>query len=405
MDRESMNYLDGKILGRPSVLRNTGVAVLLVAAALSLTFPLRAIPPASDYFLFYAAVAASAWIGGKWSGWLAVGLSTLAIYYLFLPPPYTWRLDPQGVPLFIECAAFSIAASWLSSWRRRAEMDLKDARDELQTRVEERTRELRRTNEQLMAEIAERKRAEDAYRNAQAELARASRMSTMSAMAASISHEVNQPLAAVVMNADACVMWLRSQPPNVQLALEAADCIAREGTRASEVIRRVRAIFTKAPPQREKIQLNDLVNDVVALMNVEATRNDVVVRTELASGLPCVVGDRVQLQQVMVNLVLNGIEAMSGVTGRPRLLVIRSESQAPDAVLIAVRDAGTGIDPVDEKRIFDTFFTSKPNGMGMGLSISRSIVEVHGGRLWASVNADYGSTLQFSIPIEHDAVS
>jgi len=168
-----MKDLQGKLLKRPSPLRSVGVAVLLVAVALALTFPLRRIPPASDYFLFYAAVAASAWVGGKWSGWLAVGLSTLAIYYIFLPPPYTWRLDPEGVPLFIECAAFSIAASWISSWRRRAEMDL-------QTRIEERTRELQRTNERLKAEMAERKRAEDAYHSAQAHRAHSRRSSQIS---------------------------------------------------------------------------------------------------------------------------------------------------------------------------------------------------------------------------------
>lgn len=390
-----MKNLQGKLLERPPLLRSVGVAVLLVSVALGLTFPLRAIPPASDYFLFYAAVATSAWVGGKWSGWLAVGLSTLAIYYIFLPPPYTWRLDPEGVPLFIECAAFSIAASWISSWRRRAEIDL-------QTRIEERTRELQRTNERLKAEMAERKRAEDAYHSAQADLARATRMSAMSTLAASISHEVNQPLAAVATNADACVMWLRNQPPNVPEALAAADCTAREATRASEVIRHIRAMFTKAPPERERVQLNELVGEVVALMQVEALRNDVVMRTELAPELPLVTGDRVQLQQVMVNLVLNGIEAMTGVTDRPRLLVVRSENHEPDGVLIAVRDSGTGIDPMDEKRMFDTFYTSKPNGMGMGLSISRSIVEVHGGRLWASVNDDRGATLQFTLPIDRD---
>jgi C4-dicarboxylate-specific signal transduction histidine kinase len=400
-----MTHLDSEFSGRPAFLRSCGMAVVLVAAALALTFPLRAIPPASDYFLFYAAVAASAWLGGKWVGWLAVGLSTLAIYYLFLPPPFTWRLDPQGVPLFIECATFAIAASWLSSRRRQAEVQLKQARDELQSRVEERTAELQLMNKRLLAEMAHRKRAEDAYHSAQADLARATRMSTMSALAASIAHEVNQPLAAAVTNADACVMWLRSAPPNVPQALEAAACAAREGTRASDVIRHIRAIFTKAPPPREKIRMNELIGEVVALMNVEASRNEVVVRTELAPDLPAVIGDRVQLQQVLVNLVLNGIEALSGVRDRPRLLVIRSENQQPEAVLIAVRDSGMGIDPRDEKRLFDTFFTSKPNGMGMGLSISRSIVEVHGGRLWASANEDCGATVQFILPLERDSAA
>ena len=275
----------------------------------------------------------------------------------------------------------------------------------LQIRVEERTADLKQTNEQLIAEMAERKRVEGAYYEAQAELARVTRMSAMGALAASISHEVNQPLAAVVTNADACMMWLSSEPPNLEEARAAVDCIAQQGTRASEVVRHIRAMFTKTAPERTKVQVNDLIREVGILIEGAALRNQVVLQTELGADLPPTMGDRVQLQQVIVNLILNGIEAMSDVADRPRRLIIRSDLQNSDEVLVAVQDSGVGIAPKNEKRIFDAFFTTKAQGMGMGLSISHSIIESHGGRLWASSNSDYGATLQFTLPVERETSS
>jgi C4-dicarboxylate-specific signal transduction histidine kinase len=389
----------------PSTLLRYGLAVALVAAALSLTSLLQDLLSMTGYFPFYAAVVASAWFGGKWSGWLAVILSTAVVDYFFIPPIHSFGMDRQALPLFLEFAASSLVASWFSSWRKQAETALKQARDDLQVRVEERTAELRRTNEQLVTEMIERRRAEDAYYEAQADLARVTRMSAMGALAASISHEVNQPLTAVVTNADACTMWLASEPPNLEEARAAVDCIAREGTRASEVVRHIRALFTKTTPDSVSVEINELIREVSALMQVEASRNQVLIQTELAAGLPAAMGDPVQLQQVLVNLILNGIEAMSAIGDRPRRLVIRSGSENPDEVLIAVRDAGIGIDPKNEKRIFDAFFTSKPQGMGMGLSISQSIVEAHGGRLWASANGDHGVTLQFTLPAGREDAS
>jgi C4-dicarboxylate-specific signal transduction histidine kinase len=248
--------------------------------------------------------------------------------------------------------------------------------------------------------MAERKRAEDAYYEAQGELARMTRMSAMGALAASISHEVNQPLAAVVTNADACMMWLSSEPPNLEEARAAVECIAQQGTRASDVVRHIRAMFTKTAPERATVQINDLIREVGALIEGAALRNQVQVEIELDAELPVTMGDRVQLQQVIVNLMLNGIEAMSEVDDRPRRLVVRSQAQDSDELLVAVRDSGVGIDPKNEKRIFDAFFTTKDQGMGMGLSISNSIIEAHGGRLWANSNSDYGATLQFTLPAE-----
>jgi len=346
------------------------------------------------------AVVGSAWFGGKWPGGLAVILSAAAVAYFFTPPVYSFAVDKQSLPLFIEFAASAVVVGWFSSWRKEAEAQLRYARDELHLRVEERTAELKRTNEQLLAEMAERKRAEDAYYEAQAELTRMTRMSTMGALAASISHEVNQPLAAVVTNADACMMWLSSEPPNLEEARAAVDCIAQQGTRASEVVRRIRAMFTKAAPERSPVQVNDLIREVGNLVEGATLRNQVALETELASDLPAITGDRVQLQQVIVNLVLNGIEAMSDVADRPRRLVIRSDIQGSGDLLVAVEDCGVGIAPKDAKRIFDAFFTTKAQGMGMGLSISHSIIEAHGGRLWASANKDWGATVQFTLPAE-----
>lgn len=382
-----------------SAIFRWGLAIGLVAIALEVTFLLQRVVSTAGFLFFYIAVVASTWFAGRWPGALAVVLSALAVAYFFTPPLYSFEVDRQSLPVFIEFAASSAVVGWFSSWRRHAETELQHARDDLQLRVEERTAELKHKNQQLLAEMAERQRVEAAYYEAQAELDRVTRLSAMGALAASISHEVNQPLAAVVTNADACLMWLSSNPPNLEEARTAVECIAQQGTRASDVVRHIRAMFTKGAPERTKVQLNDLIREVVILVEGAALRNQVALHTELAADLPDTLGDRVQLQQVIVNLVLNGIEAMSDVSGRPRRLVVSSRMQGADEVLVAVRDSGIGISLKDEKRIFDPFFTTKAQGMGMGLAISHSIIEAHGGRLWAAGNIDHGATVQFTLPI------
>ena len=382
-----------------------GLAIGLVAAALAVTILLQSVVSTAGYVFFYAAVLATTWFGGKWAGALSVILSTLVVDYYFVLPLHSFGVRRQSLPIFIEFAASSVLVAWFSSWRKQAEAALHHARSELQLRVEERTAELKQTNERLLAEIVERKRAEAAYYEAQAELARVTRISALGALAASISHEVNQPLAAVVTNADACMMWLSSEPPNLEEVRLAVDCIAQQGTRASDVVRRIRAMFTKAAPDRSRVEINELIREVGALMQTEASRNQVEIQTELANDLPAAMGDRVQLQQVIVNLIQNAIEAMSVIADRPRLLVIRSERLAPEQVLVAVQDSGIGIDRKNEKRIFDAFFTTKAQGTGMGLAISHSIVEAHGGRLWASANSAYGATIQFTLPAGSETTS
>jgi C4-dicarboxylate-specific signal transduction histidine kinase len=373
------------------------LAAVWVAAALALTQLLRSTVEITGYIFFYAAVVAASWHGGRWPGVLAVALSILAVAY-YLPPIHSFTIQREFLPVFIEFVASSMVISWFSAWRKDSENALTSARNELQMRVDERTAELRQTNRQLVAEIAERQRAEEAYRETQAELSRVSRMSALGALAASISHEVNQPLAAVVTNADACSIWLASDPPNLDEVRAAVDSIAREGTRASDVIRRIRAMFSKAAPDLGRVQLNDVIREVAGLMQDTIAKNAVELRLELRDGLPATPGDHVQLQQVMVNLVQNAVEAMSSVADRPRRLEIRSHLTTAGEILVTVRDSGVGIEAKDQKRIFHPFFTSKAQGMGMGLSISHSIIEAHSGRLWATSNEGHGATLHFTLP-------
>jgi signal transduction histidine kinase len=217
-------------------------------------------------------------------------------------------------------------------------------------------------------------------------------------LTASIAHEVNQPLAGVITNAQACLRWLGREVADVEEARAAVERIIRDGQRASEVIRRIRALATKTDPHRERLDLNEVIHEVVRLIDREVLGRRVSLHTDLAAARLPVVGDRVQLQQVLMNLVINGIDAMASMTDRPRRLVIRSHQPAADQVCVAVQDSGVGIDPANVDRLFHAFFTTKPNGMGMGLSISRSIIEAHGGRLWASRNVGPGATFQFTLP-------
>jgi two-component system, LuxR family, sensor kinase FixL len=249
-------------------------------------------------------------------------------------------------------------------------------------------------------DITERRQAEEGLRKAQAELAHVTRVTTMGELASSIAHEVNQPLSAVVTNGNACLRWLASEPANIDESRECVRRIIRDGNRASEVIARIRALAKKSSPDKAPLNLNETIQEVLALTNNEARRNRVSLQTDLAAGLPPVRGDRVQLQQVIINLVMNGIEAMKGITGQPRELLIKSDRYESDKVFVAVQDTGIGLDQESLDWIFNAFYTTKPEGMGMGLSISRSIIEAHGGRLWARPNEGLGATFQFTLPTD-----
>lgn len=246
------------------------------------------------------------------------------------------------------------------------------------------------------------KRAEEQLHQAQAELAHASRVTTLGELTASIAHEVNQPLAAIATNGEAGLRFLNRDPPRIDEVRDALRSMIDDSKRASEIVQRIRALTKKADPQMAQLAINTVVNDGISLVRREVANHRVTLRLELAPGLPAVRADRVQLQQVIINLMVNGIQAMAGTDDRQRELVIRSRLDEAGEVLVSVQDSGVGIDPANANRLFDAFFTTKPSGMGMGLSICRTIIEAHGGQLWASRNAGPGATFQFALPPIHE---
>ena len=250
--------------------------------------------------------------------------------------------------------------------------------------------------------ITERRRAEEALRAMQAELAHANRVTTMGELSASIAHEVNQPIAATVTNAQAALRWLRAQPPDLDEVRASLSRIVEDGKRAGNVISGIRALINKVPPRKDRFDLNEAILEMIVLTRSEVFKHGILLRTELASGLPGVDGDRTQLQQVILNLVLNAVEAMGGIDAGARELRISTEREAAGGVLVTVRDSGPGLDPTDTERVFKAFYTTKPKGMGMGLAICRSMVEAHGGRMWASANEPGGAVFQFTLPLERD---
>ena len=252
----------------------------------------------------------------------------------------------------------------------------------------------------FVLDLTERKLAEETLRKTQAELAHVTRVTTLGEMTASIAHEINQPLAAVVNNAGACLRWLAGQAPNLEEARQSAARIIEDGHRAGEIISRIRALAKKAPQQKDWLDINETILEVIALARSEVQRSQVSLQTQLSEDVPLVLGDRIQLQQVILNLVMNGVEAMASVADRPRELLIYSHRHESDKVLVAVQDSGIGIDSQNLEKIFDTFYTTKPQGMGMGLAISRSIIENHGGRLWAVPNDGAGATFQFTLDVD-----
>jgi len=258
----------------------------------------------------------------------------------------------------------------------------------------------------FVLDLSERKRAEAQareaerrYREMQMELAHANRVATMGQLTASIAHEVKQPIAATVSNAQAALRWLERQPPDLEEVRQALAHIVQDGKRAGDVVGRIRDLIKKAPPREDRLDINEAVREVIELTRSEAATNGVSVQSELAGGLPLIQGDRVQLQQVVLNLIINAAEAMSGASDGPRELLISTGTSDTGDVRVAVRDSGPGLTPAALERLFEPFYTSKPGGLGLGLSICRSIIEAHGGRLWASANVPRGATFQFTLPV------
>jgi signal transduction histidine kinase len=248
-----------------------------------------------------------------------------------------------------------------------------------------------------LTDIEDRKRAEqerERLRQLEADVAYMSRVMTVGELAASLGHEIKQPITAAVARAQACVRWLHRDVPDVTEACDAASAMVAAATRAAEIIDRVRSLYRRGPPLLEPIQLNEIVREMTVLLSGMANRGSISLRTALDPGLPATTADRVLLQQVLMNLMINGIEAMGDAGGE---LTVTSKRSDDGQLLISVTDSGTGL-PDDSARIFEAFFTTKPQGTGMGLSISRRIIESHGGRLWASSNTGRGTTFQFTLP-------
>jgi PAS domain S-box-containing protein len=245
-----------------------------------------------------------------------------------------------------------------------------------------------------------RRRAQEELRTTQAELAHVNRVMTMGELTASIAHEVNQPLAAVIASGDSCTAWLASEPPNLDKARTAASRMIQAATQASEIVQRVRAMFKKLPSVATSVDMNKLIEETISFVHHEAQRKNVSLRADLDAALPTVGGDRVQLEQVILNLMMNGIESMASLDREPKQILIRSALPNPGELLVSVADTGPGIDAEHADRLFAPFFTTKPQGIGMGLPICRSIIEAHGGRLWAENNDSGGAVFHFMLPIK-----
>ena len=276
--------------------------------------------------------------------------------------------------------------------------DPEAARCEMGVRLLEELNLLRDLNERHELEKAK-QALEERYHEVEMELAHVNRVTAMGQLAASITHEVNQPLAGMITNAGAGFRWLDRQPPDLEEARQALGRIVQDGKRASDVIDRVRALIKKAPPRKDRAQINEAILEVTGLTRGEVVKNGVSMQTQLTEELPPIQADRVQLQQVLLNLILNAVEAMSGVSEGSRELLISTEQEASGGVLVTVQDSGPGLNPESFDHLFDPFYTTKPGGIGMGLSICRSIVEAHGGRIWALHSVGPGATIQFTLPV------
>ena len=343
-----------------SKLQRYGLAIICCGLALPVAWPIDA--PASCFLL---AVMVSSLFGGLGPGLLSVTLSAIVYEHFFL-----WRTSPPAhePAAFLRFTAFLVATllvTGLIEMKRRAE--------------ESRTR------------------AEEELRVAHADLAHVNRVSAMGELTASLAHEVNQPIAAAVTDSNTCLRWLTRDEPDLEEARLAASRMVKDAARASEIISRIRSLFKRGTQQRELVDVNDLIREMIILLRNEISRQSIAVRTQLAEALPQIMGDRVQLQQVMMNLIMNSIDAMKDVDGT-RELTIHSRSADCEQVMVSVSDTGGGLPSQQADQIFNAFFTTKAHGTGMGLRISRSIVESHGGRLWAADNSPRGASFHLTLP-------
>jgi signal transduction histidine kinase len=336
-----------------SKLHRYGIPVIACGVALVIAPPLSA-----ESSCFLLAIIISSLFGGRGPGYLAVALSAVAFDFFFLPARLSLSSPASSYLRFGVFLVTAFTASQLIETRRRIEEDLS---------------------------------------RTQARLSRATRIATVAEFAASIAHEISQPLSAVVANAHACIQWLSAEPPNLTNARLATDRIARDGKDAGEVVQHIRALFKKTAPEKVLLNINAVIEEVIRLVHTETVKSKIAVEIDLEKTLPATLGDRVQLQQVIFNLLLNAIEAMQTVTNRPKKLLIRSKLEGADTIRVEVRDHGPGL--VDSEKVFEAFYTTKDKGMGMGLSICRSIVEAHGGRMGTAPSDGPGTTFFFTLPL------
>jgi signal transduction histidine kinase len=340
-------------MNKISLLRRYGLPVIACGIALIVARPLRA-----ESSSFVLAIIISSLFAGRGPGLLAVGLSAIAFGWSVLP----WRFSVLTSPAsYVRFAVFLVVAFTASEL------------------------------------IESKRRSDEALHRTQAQLSRATRFATVAELAASIAHEISQPLSAVVANGLACVQWLSAEPSNVTNAKVAAERIVRDGKDAGEIVSRIRALFRKTTLEKVDLNLNGVIDEVLRLVQKETVEKRIAIETDLEKRLPRVLGDRVQLQQVIFNLLLNGIESMDTVTDRPKRLFIRSKLRNADAIVVEVRDHGTGL--ADSQKVYEAFYTTKEKGMGMGLSICRSIVEAHGGVLGTVPSQGPGTTFFFTLPL------
>ena len=488
------------------------IATCFVLLALLWTFPLQHVIAYPFVFLFFGAIMGSAWFGGAVAGFIAVVESSLVITFFFIPPVFSITVAKESQSFLVAFILCAFAISIVSSARKRADIAVRAARDQLETKVQERTAELERSNREIKEserqlrmlteaipqqiwradasgriiycnhhlreyvgasdeaalegeaffeivhpedaplfrqtwqpalasgdrfeikvrirsakgsyrwflvrsipqrsedgaidrwygihiDIEEQQRAQQSLASAQENLLRLSRTLSMAEMAASIAHELNQPLTAVVTHAYACREWLSGAPANIDKASATAEKIVQESTRASAVVKRVRALFRKDLADKELVDLNGLVREIGRLLRDEAIRRGITIRTDLCQQLPKVMGDLIQLQQILLNLASNAMDAM-GETDGTRVLSICTRQHGANEILISVEDAGPGVPDEIANQIFEPFFSTKANGTGMGLSICRSIVEGHDGRIWVEKVAPHGAKFQFTLRVE-----
>lgn len=352
----------------------------------------------ADMFLIIAVVF-SAWFGGPIPGWISVGLATLAVDFFLIEPMFAITLDQRTLTRslpFLICAAIS---NIFSLYRRRNETALRCARDELDVCVKQRTVELNAALEKLKSEAEERRRAEAAQCRAEQDVERLNRILTMGALTASIAHEINQPLAAITANGNAALLWLQRDPPCLEETRASITAMIAGAKRASAVVEEIRRLTEKGVTgAKQPVNLNAIITSVVSLARADINRRGVELKLQLDDGLPEVHGSRVALQQVIMNMIMNGIEAMDAIADRPRELIIKSETAGANGIAVTVQDSGVGFSESDSSRLFRPFFTTKPHGVGMGLAICRSIIEAAGGHMTASRRLPHGATFTFVLP-------